>query len=209
MAVIKMGNKTLFTQTGNDEPIINSNVNFPAGMPVNIQHYNSGYGSNARTTKTTQTWETLKIGGTNLTGPRKSDDNNVLSFTKNFNNSNLQIQLNIPVYIAGTNSGVGIRCKLSTNLGSSYSIVDILDQGPAHGWGAMGYGGEDASIINFTWNTSDNSNIANTIKSFTGIVYIFFECYVWSSSNTAFFIDYTDSYPKYGTFQIMEIMAGN
>jgi len=27
MAVIKMGNKTLFTQTGNDEPVINNNVN--------------------------------------------------------------------------------------------------------------------------------------------------------------------------------------
>jgi len=43
MAVIKMGNKTLFTQTGNDEPVINNNVNinqvlatanFPAGHVV-------------------------------------------------------------------------------------------------------------------------------------------------------------------------------
>ena len=45
MAVIKMGNKTLFTQTGNDEPVINNNVNinqvlatanFPAGHVVQV-----------------------------------------------------------------------------------------------------------------------------------------------------------------------------
>jgi len=45
MAVIKMGNKTLFTQTGNDDPVINNNVNinqvlatanFPAGHVVQV-----------------------------------------------------------------------------------------------------------------------------------------------------------------------------
>jgi len=48
MAVIKMGNKTLFTQTGNDEPVINNNVNinqvlatanFPAGHVVQEKNF--------------------------------------------------------------------------------------------------------------------------------------------------------------------------
>ena len=213
MANLNLGSHTIISDDSGAPSLesvnIQSSVTFPAGMSVKIQHYNSGYGSGARKSKSTQTWETLNIGGTNLSGPRKSDDNNVLSFTKNYNNSNLQINLSIPVYISPGGSGVGIRCKISTDLGSSYSIVDILDGGPAHGWGAFGYGGNTSGIINFTWNTLDKSSIASTIKSYTGDVYVFFEVYVWNSSDTAYFIDYDATYPKYGTFQIMEIMAEN
>ena len=54
MAILKMGNKTLFTQTGNDEPVINNNVNinqvlatadFPTGhvLQYNLWTNTSGY----------------------------------------------------------------------------------------------------------------------------------------------------------------------
>lgn len=41
MAVIKMGNKTLFTQTGNDEPVINQNLDF--GQVFQNAVYPSGH----------------------------------------------------------------------------------------------------------------------------------------------------------------------
>ncbi|NDB80131.1 hypothetical protein EB155_09735 [archaeon] len=203
---IVFNNTPIFSKDGNGSTTFSNQVVMPAGSIIKQQHYNSGYGSDART-RPNQSWITVKLGGTSLSGPRKSDDNNVLKFDKIFNNSNLSITANFPVYISNGASGNGFRLQVSTNNGSTYSLVDIRSNGPANGWGASGYGGADASIFNFTWNTLDNLTIANTVRIYTGPVYFYFECYEWSSADSSFIIDYDDTYPKFGTIQIQEIMA--
>jgi hypothetical protein len=170
-----------------------------------FQHYNTGYGTSARTSSTSTSWYALNIGGTGLTGTRASGNNNILTFNKQFSGSHLLIDVAFPLYITPGNSGVGLRCQISTD-GSNYNLVDILTEGPAHGWGAAGYGGSTAAIINFQWYTKDNSSISSNILNKTGEVRLFFQGRSWLSADTAFWIDYDDSYPKFGSINIYEVM---
>lgn len=170
-----------------------------------FQHYNTGYGTSARTTSTSTSWYALNIGGTGLTGTRAYENNNILTFNKQFSGSHLLIHVAFPVYITPGGSGVGLRCQISTD-GSNYNLVDILTEGPANGWGAAGYGGSTAAIINFQWYTKDNSSISSNILNKTGEVRLFFQGRSWNSADTAFWIDYDNSYPKFGSINIYEVM---
>ena len=58
---------------------------------------------------------------------------------------------------------------------------------------------------NFTWSTYDNSSYRSTIKASTGNMKFFFKVRNWTSSDTIAYIDYSDSYPKYGTVQVYEV----
>jgi len=178
------------------------------GSIVSAGTYNTGYGSGARLSGTFTSWTTLKINGTNQAAfgriSKYSDDG--LQFNKISNSSHLIISLNFPTYNAGGNNAHGIRCHMETTQGSNtFNILDILDEGPAHGWGWHGYGGVSSAMNNFTWCTYDNSSYRATIKTTTGNMKFFFRVRNWTSSDTIYYNDYDASYPKYGTVQVYEV----
>ena len=176
-----------------------------AGQIVKVATYNTGYGSGARTTSSSSSWTTIAINGTNKNAVNCTNSFNVITFNKSAN-SNLLITINFPAYISPGGSGFGVRCQARVS-GGSYSLVDILTNGPAHGWGFHGYGGSHSSMNNFTWSTSETDGTTG-INSHSGDVEIYFELYVWSGgSDTCYMIDYDPSYPKYGTVQILEVKS--
>ena len=181
---------------------------FVPGQIISAGTYNTGYGSDARLATTSTSWSVLPINGTNQATfgriGKYSDDG--LTFNKVSNSSHLIISLNFPSYNSNGNNGHGLRCHMEKTQGSgTYDILDITDEGPAHGWGFHGYGGSHAAMNNFTWCTYDNSSYRATVKASTGNMKFFFRVRNWSSSDTITYIDYSDSYPKYGTVQVYEV----
>jgi len=175
-----------------------------SGQIVKVATYNTGYGSGARTQSSSQSWTTIAINGTSNNAVNCSQSSNVITYNKSAN-SNLLITINFPSYNAGSASGHGIRCQARVS-GGSYSLVDILTDGPGHGWGWHGYGSNNQSAMNnFTWSTSETDGTTG-INSHSGNVEIYFEMYVWSSSDTVYMIDY-GGYNKYGTVQIVEVKS--
>tara|TARA_B100002019_G_C20984113_1_gene457282 strand:- start:38 stop:655 length:618 start_codon:yes stop_codon:yes gene_type:complete len=182
--------------------------NAPTGTQVKYGSYYTGYGSGARSVTTSGTWSTVNINGTDQNGEnigKSSDD--VLTFNKISSSSHLEISCFFPVYSAGGTAGGGLRCKASHDGGSNFHILGNLSEGPAHGWGMMGYGGNDAEVIAFTWNTSDNTTHRNTWKAKTGECRIFFEVKAWASTTAIYLIDYDASYPKWGKVIVREIIS--
>ena len=181
---------------------------FVPGQIISAGTYNTGHGSGARLITTSTSWVTLEINGTNQATfgriGKYSDDG--LTFNKVSNSSHLIISLNFPTYNSGGNNGHGVRCHMETTQGSgTYDILDIIDNGPAHGWGFHGYGGVHAAMNNFTWSTYDNSSYRSTVKASTGNMKFFFKVRNWSASDTIYYNDYSDTYPKYGTVQVYEV----
>ena len=175
------------------------------GQVVNTGSYNTGYGSGARLTTTSTSWNTLNIMGTGAAAFGScSASSNVITFNKKYNNSQILITANFPTYNDPGGTGHGVRLQYYRT-GQSAAIVDIINSGPAHGWGWHGYGGSHAGMNNFTWNTYDKSSVRSDLLNYTGDVNFYIEVKVWNTSDTVYFNDYNDSYPKYGTFQFLEI----
>lgn len=180
----------------------------PTGTQVKYGSYYTGYGSGARTVTTSQTWTVVNVNGTNQHGEnigKFSDDG--LTFDKVSDQSHLEISITFPVYTAGGTAGGGLRCKASHDGGSNFHMLGNLTDGPAHGWGIMGYGGDDAEVVAFTWNTADNDTHRNTWKAKTGSIRFFFEVYAWASTSSIHLIDYSVSYPKWGKVIVREIIS--
>ena len=172
--------------------------------------YNSGYGSGARLATTSTSWANLEINGTNqaVFGQITKNSDDSLNYNKTSNSSHLIISINFPTYNSGGNSGHGIRCRFESTQGSNnYDVLDVTTDGPANGWGMHGYGGSTSAMNNFTWNTYDNSSYRNTIKTSTGNMRFDFDVRVWTSSDTIYFNDYNNDYPKYTTIQVYEVKA--
>ena len=172
--------------------------------------YNSGYGSGARLATTSTSWANLEINGTNqaVFGQITKNSDDSLNYNKTSNSSHLIISINFPTYNANGSSGHGVRCRFESTQGSgAYDVLDVTTDGPANGWGMHGYGGATSAMNNFTWNTYDNSSYRNTIKTSTGNMKFYFDVRVWSSSDTIYFNDYDNSYPKYCTIQVYEVKA--
>lgn len=207
MALMSMGGETglewfagngaadgAYNTYSNDKKIVTK-----YGLPVNNeQSYCTGWGSGARTDLTTTSWVTVNIAGTNSTGDRLSGSNNVLQFTKIDADSDLIVSVHFPFYIPSAGSGIGIRLRIAPP-GSNTYAVDQLTDGPAHGWGAGGYGGDTADILNYTWNTENF--LSNTG---VGVVKMYFEMKCWSS-DTAYVNMYQTSYNKYGYIHVREV----
>jgi hypothetical protein len=173
---------------------------------VRVRAYNTGYGSGARTVQTTTAWTALNIGGTGLSGARQSGNNNRILYPKLQTGTDLLIRISFPAYKEGATAGGGIRCQVSTNNGSSFTRVDLLTDGPAERWGAFGYGSAMAGVLNFTWVTS-SSNVASTIRDFSGNLLFYWEVFRWSG-DTIYWLDHSNAYPKYGTIHIYELNQG-
>ena len=170
------------------------------GLPVNNeQSYCTGWGAGARSDLTTTSWVTVNIAGTNSTGARLSGSNNVLEFTKIDADSDLIVSVHFPFYMPSAGSGIGIRLRIAPP-GSNTYAVDQLTDGPAHGWGAGGYGGDTSDILNYTWNTE---NILSNTD--VGVVKMYFEMKCWSGSDTAYVNMYQTSYFKYGYIHVREV----
>jgi hypothetical protein len=178
----------------------------PSGMVIRSGFYDTGYGSGARTVTTSATYSTANINGTgqvlhNLT----KQSANVLAYTKVSSNSHLNISVSFPFYINAGAAGFGIRGMLSTNDGAQYYTMSELNEGPANGWGAGGYGGNTSGVFNYNWNTRMNTSQASTILAKTGTIRFYFDVKIWTNTDTLYFIDYNNSYAKKGTIIVQEI----
>jgi hypothetical protein len=184
-----------------------TNLTTGIGHVVGKTYYTSGWGSGARTTSSSTGWYTLNIFGTGAIGARAPTSNNIIQYTKKLNTSHLIIDVSLPVYISNGAGGVGIRCYGSTtvNDANSYALIDPLTNGPAERWGAAGYGGSTAAIINFQWSTQTASN-ASTWLSKVGACGIYFQGSGWNESDVAYWIDYDGTYQKYAAMTITEVV---
>ena len=175
------------------------------GQVINYGSYNTGYGSGAGISSTSTSWQTLQIVGTSAAsfGSCSQTISNVITFNKKYNNSQLLVTTNFPTYNSPGGSGHGIRLQYYKT-GGSATIVDIITDGPAAGWGFHGYGGNTSAMNNFTWNTYDKSAVRSDLVNYTGDVHFYIEVKNWSSSDTITYIHH-GGYSKYGTFQFAEI----
>ena len=175
------------------------------GQVINYGSYNTGYGSSAGISSTSTSWQTLTIVGTNAAafGSCSQTLSNVITFNKKYNNSQIIVTTNFPTYNSPGGSGHGVRLQYYKP-GGAYTIVDISDEGPGHGWGWHGYGGQTSAMNNFTWNTYDKSSVRSDLVNYTGDVHFYIEVKNWASSDTISYI-YHSGYNKYGTFQFAEI----
>ena len=181
---------------------------------IQFGSYTTGYGNGARNTNTSTSFLTLNINGTGqiATNTTKPYDD-VIGIPKMSDSSHLEITFCWPFYITGSgNTGVGIRCQgysADTSInGGNTVLVDLLPNGYGHGWGAIGYGQlsyGQASTNSFTWTTRANSNYSSAWKSYVGEARFYWEGKNWSSNDTSYWIDYNDSYPKYGHIQWIEV----
>lgn len=180
-------------------------VPLTSGQVINFGSYNTGYGSGAGISSTSTSWQTLNIVGTSAAsfGSCSQTISNVITFNKKYNNSQLSVTANFPIYNTPGGAGHGVRLQYYKT-GGSATIVDITDEGPAHGWGWHGYGGSHSAMNNFTWNTYDKSSVRSDLVNYTGDVHFYLEVKNWSTSDTITYIQHT-SYNKYGTIQIAEI----
>jgi hypothetical protein len=178
---------------------------------IKVQTYGTGTGTpSAGVTgdggSASGTWYNLDTDQTNHTGTRTTGNTLVMEFEKISNTSDLKIVGNIPGYINVGGSGIGFRLAISIN-GFTTTYVDALDQGPMHGWGAMGYGGSTSGIVRMIWNTELIDAVRSSgIYSHTGTVGFYIQYRVWVAGDTYYPLHYYDAnYPKYGTFQCYEI----
>ena len=177
------------------------------GQVINFGSYNTGYGTGAALSSTSTSWQTLNINGTDqvafgaVSKDPSSDD--VIIFNKKYNNSQLSITANFPTYNTPGGSGHGVRLHYFKP-GVSNTIVDITDEGPAHGWGWHGYGGSHSGMNNFTWSTYDKSSVRSDLQTYTGDVHFYLSVRNWASTDTITYIHHS-GYNKYGTIQIAEI----
>lgn len=172
---------------------------------IKVQTYGSGI--NTIQSSSSQAWFTVNLNQTNYTGDRLPANANICRFEKIHNNSQLKIVANLPGYIATGGAGVGWRMEISID-GSTYHL-DALDNGPAHAWGAMGYGGHTANIVRMEWDTElIQATRSVSFDSHTGYVYFYFKFYVWSSGDTFYPLTYFSTlYPKYGSIQCYEVLV--
>ena len=210
MGTLNVSNLNLTGNTFTTDANLNFGGNWtdaPLGTQIKYGSYYTGHGAGARTVTTSTSWTTVNINGTNQHGEnigKYSDD--VITFNKISNRSHLEVSIFFPVYSTGGTTGGGIRCQASHDSGSNYHLLSNLTQGPFDGWGAFGYGDNDAEALSYTWNTSDNPTHSATWKAKTGECRIYWEMRMWSSGTTTYMIDYSDSNPKVGKVVIREII---
>ena len=181
-----------------------------SGMIVKSTSYCSGYGSGARTTTTQVSWYTIAINGTSKDSNYPADNANIRYFDKVRTDTHLRIRSYFPIYITPGNTGVGFRVRMvlsgvsaTYQDGNNYFVVGLLSTGQANGWGALGYGGDNVGIIASYYDTQYSTN-SSSVLSYSGRLHYLFEGYNWQSSDTAYWVDYSDAYPKYATWSVEE-----
>ena len=179
----------------------------PSGSVVNKELYNSGYGSGARLTTSATGWATMPGTGTSYSGARKSGNETVMVFNKKLSTSKIICTPMMHAYLPTTNSGWGMRVKHARTYSSSAADYDndFLPNGPFNGWGAGGYGSGSVAAADSTQYSVCLNDGVSAYNSHTGDIFVYLEVRLWSSSDTAYFGDYNDSYPKYWMMVIEEV----
>ncbi len=181
-----------------------------SGMIVKSTSYCSGYGSGARTQSSAQAWYTITIAGTSKDSNYPASNANIRYFDKVRTDTHLRIRSYFPIYITPGGTGVGFRVRMvlsnvsaTFNDDNNYFTVGILSTGQAERWGALGYGGDNVGIVTTYYDTqySDNSS---SVLSYSGRLHYYFQGWTWASSDTAFWIDFDNTYPKYATWTVEE-----
>jgi hypothetical protein len=181
----------------------------PSGMIIRSGFYDTGNGSGASTVVNGTSWQTINLNGTGQVGHnigKFSTDG--LTYNKVSSNSHLNITVSFPYYYDDSDGGAGgfgIKGWFSTDDGSNYYTISGQSEGPCHGWGAGGYGGPEAGVFTYTWNTRMHSTHASTILAKTGDVRIYFQARIWSGTSSCYMINYTSTYDKRGTVVVQEI----
>lgn len=150
--------------------------NLRPGMVLSTQHYTDEtyYSANS---------ESWSVGPT-------------FTYDKQGTGSHLYINGAFPYYITPGDTGFGLRLQWSLN-NSTWNHAHLTN-GPGHGWGAGGYGGNDSGITPYV-------DYLTAFASHTGTVYFRFQYRKWSSGDTVYFIGYP-GYAKRATWVIQEIV---
>ena len=175
------------------------------GNLIKVQTYGTGSGTPSTGTAGASTaWTTWDTDQTNYTGTRNTSNSLIMEFTKLHSTSDLKIVCNFPCYLATGAHGVGIRMMISKDNSTYYA--DMLDDGPADQWGALGLGGNTVMITRYEWNTAMiDAARSSGFNAHTGTVYFYFQWWIWTT-DTFFPLHYYDAnYPKYGSVQCYEI----
>ena len=197
-----------------------ADVDGEQGFIVNSRSYTSGYGSGARTSSSSASWNTITIDGTNKDAFAPSDNGNIRAYVKRRNDTHLRIKGWFPMYNDTGGSGCGIRVQMCLSgtsstyqQGANYFTVGLNSEGMAHGWGMDGYGGNTTAVIPFYYDTAhgggtaqSNTDTANVL-AYTGTLMFFFQGYVWSTGDTVYWLDYSNLYPKSGMWVVEEYIA--
>ena len=140
----------------------------------------------------------------------------VLAYNKISNDSHLFINVEFPTYLDGGTNGMGFRVRLSVDGGSNYLQIPDNCTGSDNGannsqnsiwasWGLNGYGGHTADHLSCKYTTDSYTANADTIRTHTGEVRIYFEGKVHASGDTAYWISYSNSWAKAGYVYIEEV----
>ena len=190
----------------------------PSGTIIKTGSYYTGSGSGASTTSSATTFYTISINGSGqkLRNMTKASDH-VLAYNKISSNSHLHINVEFPTYLDTGNNGLGFRVRLSVDGGSNYLYIPDNCTGSDNGsnnsehsiwasWGLNGYGGHTADHLSCKYTTDSYTANADTIRTHTGEVRIFFEGRVHNSGgDTAYWISYGSSWSKAGYVYIEEV----
>jgi hypothetical protein len=184
----------------------------PSGSIVKTTSYNSGYGSGARTTVAgaSTSWTSLSLNGTGRDSYSPPENVNIRYFDKVRSDTHLRLKTALPIYVNGGAAGAGFKIQMVLsnttaiyNDGANYFTVGNLSTGQADRWGAAGYGGNWAGIVNAYYDTQHSTNSSNVL-SYTGRLHFYFMVWTWAAGDTVYWLDYDNTYPKYGTWTVEE-----
>mgnify|MGYP001162142902 FL=1 len=212
MGTLNLGNGAQFT--GGSGGFL---ADAPSGTIIKSGSYYTGTGGGAGTSSNSTTFYTININGTgqkirNMT--KGSDD--VLVFNKISNDSHLEIGVEFPTYLDNGGNGMGFRVRLSVDNGSNYLYIpDNVTNNTNSSynsqysiwstWGLNGYGGSTAGHLSCRFTTDSYTANADTIRTHTGNVQIYFEGRSHASADTAYWINYSTYWDKAGYVYVSEI----
>ena len=212
MGRLELGNGAVFESAANGFL-----ADAPSGTIIKSASYYTGAGSGAGTSSSSTSFYTIQINGTGQRIRNMTKLNaNTLLFNKVSNDSHLEIGVEFPTYLDNGGNGLAFRVRLSVDNGSNYLYIpdNVLSNTNSSynseysiwsTWGLNGYGGHTADHLSCRYTTDSYTANADTIRTHTGNVRIYFEGKVYSSSDTAYWINYSSSWDKAGYVYVSEI----
>ena len=183
-------------------------VDAPVGTIIKTGHWSTGYGTASGLITAVTSFADIGLTGTNANGFGITSNGAELTFNKISNKSHLLITIYFPTYV--TNSG-DLGCGLAAYAmhdGSNWVRIDsTTSHGPWDYWGALGYGGNAAGTISYTFSTSTLASARSSFLAKTGDVKIKFQGRAHTTGTTIYFLTYGVNNPKEGTIQVQEVIA--
>ena len=213
MGRLELGNGAVFESAANGFL-----ADAPSGTIIKSASYYTGAGGGAGTTSSSTSFYTIQINGTGQRIRNMTKLNaNTLLFNKVSNDSHLEIGVEFPTYLDSGNNGLAFRVRLSVDNGSNYLYIpdNVLSNTNSSynseysiwsTWGLNGYGGHTADHLSCRYTTDSYTANADTIRTYTGEVRMYFEGRVHNSGgDTAYWINYSNNWQKAGYVYIDEV----